>query len=98
MTWQLAGCWPGRYGRSFSVARRLALLLTFPRFYPTGPITMRSTALMNIAVRVMSNLVTDTTTATGWRGVRWRSVPRLVGRRRRSADGRQPGCARCQLC
>lgn len=42
------------------MARRLALLLTLPRFLPlTGPIAMRSTALMGIAVRVMGNLVTD---------------------------------------
>ena len=46
--------------RGFSVARRLALLLTFPRFLPaTGPLAMRSTFLMNVAVRVMANLVTD---------------------------------------
>ena len=46
--------------RGFSVARRLALLLTLPRFLPvTGPVAMRSTTLMRIAVRVMGNLVTD---------------------------------------
>ncbi|MGH9061052.1 MAG: FAD-linked oxidoreductase, partial [Acidimicrobiales bacterium] len=48
------------YGRGFSVARRLALLLTFPRFLPaTGPLAMRSAALMSVAVRVMGNLVSD---------------------------------------
>src|SRR6202034_1141835 len=56
--------WPSllqqHYGRGFSVARRLALLLTFQRFLPaTGPIAMRSDTLMTIAVRVMANLVTD---------------------------------------
>lgn len=56
--------WPSllrqRYGRSFSVARRLAGLLTFPRFLPlTGPLGMRSPFLMRIAVRLMGNLVTD---------------------------------------
>jgi geranylgeranyl reductase family protein len=56
--------WPAvlqsHYGRGFSVARRLALLLTFPRFLPaTGPLAMRSTRLMGVAVRVMGNLVTD---------------------------------------
>src|SRR5581483_7200488 len=60
----LSKAWPSllqsHYGRGFSVARRLALLLTFPRFLPaTGPIAMRSTTLMGIAVRVMGNLVTD---------------------------------------
>jgi geranylgeranyl reductase family protein len=60
----LSGAWPSmlrrHYGRGFSVARRLALLLTFPRFLPTaGPVAMRSTALMSVAVRVMANLVTD---------------------------------------
>jgi len=60
----LSGAWPSllqhHYGRTFSVARRLALLLTFPRFLPTtGPIAMRSATLMSIAVRVMANLVTD---------------------------------------
>ena len=59
-----SGAWPNvlqsHYGRGFSVARRLALMLTFPRFLPaTGPIAMRSTRLMSIAVRVMGNLVTD---------------------------------------
>lgn len=83
----LARLWPSlladRYGRGFSVARRLALLLTFPRFLPTtGPITMRSTALMNIAVRVMSNLVTDDDrdwVARVWRG--GGQLSRLVDRR-----------------
>ena len=56
--------WPAElqrhYGRGFSVARRLALLLTIPRLLPTaGPVAMRSHFLMNIAVRVMGNLVTD---------------------------------------
>lgn len=60
----LSKVWPSllqnHYGRGFSAARRLALLLTFHRFLPaTGPIAMRSTALMRIAVRVMANLVTD---------------------------------------
>jgi len=60
----LTHAWPAvlgeRYGRSFSLARRLALLLTFQRFLPaTGPVAMRSSALMTVAVRVMANLVTD---------------------------------------
>ena len=43
----LTSAWPAvlqqHYARGFSVARRLALLLTIPRFLPsTGPIAMRS--------------------------------------------------------
>jgi geranylgeranyl reductase family protein len=72
----LSQAWPAvlqsHYGRGFSVARRLALLLTFPRFLPaTGPPAMRSTRLMSIAVRVMGNLVTDDDAdwvARAWRG------------------------------
>jgi geranylgeranyl reductase family protein len=72
----LSRVWPSllqeHYGRGFSVARRLALLLTFQRFLPsTGPIAMRSTTLMSIAVRVMANLVTDDDAdwvARAWRG------------------------------
>ena len=67
--------WPNllreHYGQAFSIARRLAGLLTVPRFLPaTGPIGMRSRALMTVAVRVMGNLVTDADTdlvARAWR-------------------------------
>ncbi|MCV7345340.1 menaquinone reductase [Mycolicibacterium rhodesiae] len=60
----LSLAWPAvlqaHYGRGFSVARRLGLLLTLPRFLPlTGPVAMRSSRLMGVAVRVMGNLVTD---------------------------------------
>jgi geranylgeranyl reductase family protein len=60
----LSLAWPSvlqeHYGRGFSVARRLGLLLTLPRFLPlTGPVAMRSSRLMSVAVRVMGNLVTD---------------------------------------
>jgi geranylgeranyl reductase family protein len=63
-TGDLSQAWPDElrrhYGRGFSVARRLALLLTVPGFLPiTGPVAMRSEFLMGIAVRVMGNLVTD---------------------------------------
>ncbi|HEU0192268.1 MAG TPA: NAD(P)/FAD-dependent oxidoreductase [Mycobacterium sp.] len=72
----LSAAWPAvlqsHYARGFSVARRLALLLTFARFLPTtGPVAMRSTTLMRVAVRVMANLVTDDDTdavARAWRG------------------------------
>jgi menaquinone-9 beta-reductase len=84
----LSRAWPHmlqtRYGRGFSVARRLALLLTFPRFLPTsGPIAMRSTALMGIAVRVMGNLVTDDD--ADWVARAWRAggvLSRLMDRRK----------------
>lgn len=81
--------WPSllaqHYGRSFSVARRLALLLTFPRFLPTtGPLAMRSPALMNIAVRVMANLVTDDD--ADWVARLWRRG----GRASRLMDRRPP--------
>ncbi|MDO9484836.1 MAG: geranylgeranyl reductase family protein [Actinomycetota bacterium] len=67
--------WPGelsiRYGTAFSIARRLAGLLTVPGFIKTmGPVGMRSAALMTIALRVMGNLVTEEdrdATARVWR-------------------------------
>jgi len=60
----LTDVWPAilrdRYGRAFSIARRLAGLLTLARFLPaSGPVAMRSRAMMTVAVRVMGNLVTD---------------------------------------
>ncbi|AXK87607.1 geranylgeranyl reductase family protein [Nocardia farcinica] len=67
--------WPqllrDRYGRTFSVARRIAGLATHPRMVPTGgPPVMRSKFLQRTAVRVMGNLVTDEDvdlTARAWR-------------------------------
>jgi flavin-dependent dehydrogenase len=84
----LSRVWPAmlqsHYGRGFSVARRLALLLTFPRFLPaSGPLAMRSTRLMSIAVRVMGNLVTDED--ADWVARMWRAggrLSRLVDRRK----------------
>ena len=60
--WTVA--WPAllrrHYGEAFSIARRLAGLLTVPRLLPAaGPVGMRSRVLMRIALRVMGNLVTD---------------------------------------
>jgi geranylgeranyl reductase family protein len=83
-----SGSWPAllqsHYGRGFSVARRLGLLLTFPRFLPAaGPIGMRSTTLMGIAVRVMGNLVTDED--ADWVARMWRGsgrISRLLDRRK----------------
>ena len=59
-----SAAWPAtlrrHYGEAFSIARRLAGLLTVPRFLPAaGPVGMRSRALMTVALRVMGNLVTD---------------------------------------
>ncbi len=56
--------WPAtlrrQYGEAFSIARRLAGLLTVPRLLPAaGPVGMRSRALMTVALRVMGNLITD---------------------------------------
>ena len=78
----LSQAWPAllthHYGEAFSIARRLAGLLTVPRLLPTlGPLGMRSHALMTIALRVMGNLVTDEDrdlTARMWRWAGRRSV------------------------
>jgi geranylgeranyl reductase family protein len=60
----LSAAWPAtlrrNYGEAFSIARRLAGLLTLPRLLPAaGPVGMRSRALMTVALRVMGNLVTE---------------------------------------
>ncbi|MCR1783860.1 geranylgeranyl reductase family protein [Nocardioides carbamazepini] len=60
----LGTVWPQllreHYGESFSIARRLAALVTVPRLLPAlGPIGMRSDLLMTLALRWMGNLVTD---------------------------------------
>ncbi len=68
--------WPSvlaaHYGEAFSIARRLAGLLTLPGFVATfGPWGMRSRSLMTIALRLMGNLVTPEDTdavARLWRG------------------------------
>jgi menaquinone-9 beta-reductase len=59
-----AAAWPAtlrrHYGEAFSIARRLAGLLTVPRLLPlAGPVGMRSRALMTVALRVMGNLVDE---------------------------------------
>ena len=67
-----------KYGTAFSIARRLAGLLTVPKLLPTlGPVGMRSRSLMTIALRVMGNLVTDEDTdltARVWRAAGKASV------------------------
>lgn len=85
----LAGVWPAvlqaHYAKGFSVARRLALLLTIPKFLPaTGPLAMRSARLMEIAVRVMGNLVTDED--ADWLARVWR----VAGAGSRRLDRRKP--------
>jgi flavin-dependent dehydrogenase len=76
--WSLV--WPAtlrrNYGEAFSIARRLAGLLTLPRLLPAaGPVGMRSRALMTVALRVMGNLVTEEdadVVARAWRRAgRW---------------------------
>lgn len=61
-TLDLSQAWPAtlrrHYGEAFSIARRLASLLTVPGLLPTlGPVGMRSRPLMRLALRVMGNLV-----------------------------------------
>ncbi|NKY56623.1 geranylgeranyl reductase family protein [Nocardia flavorosea] len=71
----LTRLWPDvlrrKYGRTYSVARRIAGLATHPRMVPVGgPPVMRSKLLQRTAVRVMGNLVTDEDldlTARAWR-------------------------------
>ncbi|EFQ84231.1 geranylgeranyl reductase family [Aeromicrobium marinum DSM 15272] len=60
------------YGEAFSIARRLAGLLTVPRLLPAaGPVGMRSTALMTVALRVMGNLITEDDRDVVARAWRW---------------------------
>ncbi len=81
--------WPAtlrrHYGEAFSIARRLAGLLTVPRLLPAaGPVGMRSRVLMTVALRVMGNLVTEADrdlVARAWR---------LAGRVSLRLDERQP--------
>jgi menaquinone-9 beta-reductase len=81
--------WPAllqdHYAQGFSIARRLALLLTLPRFLPaSGPLAVRSSFLMNIAVRVMGNLVTEED--DDWVARVWRTA----GLASRRLDQRKP--------
>ncbi|MFM9134531.1 MAG: FAD-linked oxidoreductase, partial [bacterium] len=82
-SYDLTALWPGllreRYGGAFSIARRLAALITVPGLLPTlGPVGMRSTLLMTIALRVMGNLVTPEDSDAVARV--WRTAGRWSGR------------------
>ena len=59
------------YADAFSIARRLGALLTTDWFLPNfGPIGMKSTSIMQVALRVMGNLITEQdrdTVARAWR-------------------------------
>ena len=84
-----ARSWPRllreHYGESFSIARRLAGLVTVPRLLPAlGPAGMRSDWLMTLALRWMGNLVTDEDRDRAARVWRW------AGRRSVRFDDRPP--------
>jgi len=81
--------WPAllraHYGEAFSIARRLAGLVTIPRLLPAlGPAGMRSDWLMTLALRWMGNLVTDEERDRAARVWRW------AGRRSLARDVRPP--------
>jgi menaquinone-9 beta-reductase len=81
--------WPAtlrrHYGEAFSIARRLAGLITVPGLLPAaGPVGMRSRSLMTLALRLMGNLVTPEDTDTVAR--LWRGAGRLSTR----LDSRPP--------
>ncbi|KRB80175.1 FAD-linked oxidoreductase [Nocardioides sp. Root190] len=85
----LSVVWPQilreHYGESFSIARRLAGLVTVPRLLPAlGPVGMRSDLLMTLALRWMGNLVTDEDRDRAARVWRW------AGRRSLARDARPP--------
>jgi flavin-dependent dehydrogenase len=85
----LSAVWPAllreHYGEAFSIARRLAGLVTIPRLLPTlGPAGMRSDWLMTLALRWMGNLVTEEDRDRAARVWRW------AGRRSIARDARPP--------
>ncbi len=85
----LATAWPAllaeHYGEAFSIARRLAGLVTIPHLLSTlGPAGMRSDWLMTLALRWMGNLVTDEDRDRAARVWRW------AGRRSIAQDARPP--------
>jgi len=85
----LSVVWPqllrDQYGESFSIARRLAGLVTVPGVLKAlGPAGMRSEWLMTLALRWMGNLVTDEDRDRAARVWRW------AGRRSLARDSRPP--------
>jgi flavin-dependent dehydrogenase len=85
----LATGWPAllreHYGEAFSIARRLAGLVTVPHLLATlGPAGMRTDWLMTLALRWMGNLVTDEDRDRAARVWRW------AGRRSIARDHRPP--------
>src|SRR6476646_5639526 len=85
----LATAWPAtltqHYGESFSIARRLAGLVTVPHLLATlGPAGMRSDWTMTLALRWMGNLVTDEDRDRAARVWRW------AGKRSVRLDHRPP--------
>ncbi|MBF4162448.1 geranylgeranyl reductase family protein [Nocardioides acrostichi] len=85
----LSTAWPAllgeHYGEAFSIARRLAGLVTVPWVLPRfGPAGMRSDLLMTLALRWMGNLVTDDDRDRAARVWRW------AGRRSLAVDHRPP--------
>jgi geranylgeranyl reductase family protein len=85
----LSLAWPAllqeHYAKTFSIARRLAWLLTVPWLLPTfGPLAMRSVAFMQMVVRVMGNLVVDDDVD------RVARLWRLMGSGSRALDRRKP--------
>ncbi|MCX6398106.1 MAG: geranylgeranyl reductase family protein [Propionibacteriales bacterium] len=85
----LSVVWPTllreHYGESFSIARRLAGIVTVPKALAAlGPIGMRSDWMMTLALRWMGNLVTDEDRDRSARIWRW------AGRRSVRLDHRPP--------
>ena len=85
----LSDLWPAllreHYGEAFSIARRLAGVVTVPRLLAAaGPVGMRSDWLMTLALRWMGNLVTDEDRDRAARLWRW------AGRRSIALDHRPP--------
>jgi len=81
--------WPAllreHYGESFSIARRLAGIVTVPGVLKAlGPLGMRSDWLMTLALRWMGNLVTDEDRDRQARVWRW------AGRHSLARDARPP--------
>ena len=85
----LESTWPAlltdNYGEAFSIARRLANLVTIPTLFKTaGPIGMRSQVLMTFALRWMGNLITDEDRDNAAKIWRW------AGKRSINIDDRPP--------